>query len=183
MTRRLLNVLMAAVCACAIATGVSSPAGAAAPEPEIIPIDLIQAGSYTAATRDAIKIWNQAVPQIKFVEQSTPAALRVQAYTSTIGTSSHSALRGLGRGSVFLETGDAKIYRPTRVVVHELGHILSLADLGPGSLCSKIMSGAWAGSECLNDHPDSEETAAVAAFFATHNVGDPVPGWGSLSRG
>lgn len=60
--------------------------------------------------------------------------------------------------------------------MHELGHILSLADLGPGSPCAKVMSGAWAGPSCVNNQPDTEEIA-VSSFVASHDVGDPVPGW------
>ncbi|MER5436196.1 snapalysin family zinc-dependent metalloprotease [Streptomyces sp. NPDC002588] len=177
LSRRVLNLISAAVCAGAAVVGAGCPASAAESEPEVIPIDLILAGSYAEPVRDAMEIWNTAVPGIKFVEQDTPAALRVKEYTTANGTQSHVFLNGLGRGWVYLETGDATLYRPSRIAVHELGHILSLPDLGPGSPCSKVMSGAWAGTDCVNDQPDAEETAAVADFFATHDVGDPVPGW------
>ncbi|MDQ0811149.1 snapalysin [Streptomyces sp. B3I7] len=175
--RRVLSLMSALVCAGAAVTGAGSPAGAAEPDPETIPIDLILAGSYADPVRDAMRIWNTAVPGIKFVEQSTPASLRVKEYTTATGTGSHVFLDGAGRGWVYLETGDAKVYRPTRVAVHELGHTLSLADLGPGSPCSKVMSGGWAGPECVNTQPDAEEVAEVAAYFAGHDVGDQVPGW------
>ncbi|MFE7760413.1 snapalysin family zinc-dependent metalloprotease [Streptomyces sp. NPDC057438] len=159
--------------------GTTTPAGAAEPEPEVIPIDLLLAGSYTDASREAIAIWNKAVPTIKFVEQDTPAALRVMEYKTAKGVQSHVNIKGAGRGWVYLEVGDAQLYKPSRIVVHELGHILSLPDLGPGSPCSKVMSGGWAGSECTNDQPDAAEKTAVRNFFAMYDVGDKVPWWGS----
>lgn len=177
---RAVSLLSTMVLACATLIGVSTPAGAAEPVPEVIPIDLLLAGSYTDAVRDAMAIWNTTVPTIRFVEQDTPAALRVKEYTTASGTSSHVYINGLGRGWVYLEVGDAQIYKPSRIAVHELGHILSLPDLGPGSPCSKVMSGAWAGSECVNDQPDAEEIAAVTDFFAAHDVGDPIPWWGGF---
>ncbi|MFG2576382.1 snapalysin family zinc-dependent metalloprotease [Streptomyces sp. NPDC048481] len=176
---RILNVLTTAVLASGALLGVSAPADAADPAPEAIPIDFLQAGSYTDAAREAIAIWNTAVPTIKFVEQDTPAALRVIEYKTAKGVQSHVNIKGAGRGWVYLEVGDAQLYKPTRIVVHELGHILSLPDLGPGSPCSKVMSGGWAGSDCVNVQPDTAEKAAVRDFFAANDVGDRVPWWGS----
>ncbi|WP_443303999.1 snapalysin family zinc-dependent metalloprotease [Streptomyces sp. IBSNAI002] len=163
---------------CGVLVTVSTPAQAADAELEVIPIDLLLAGSYTDAAREAIAIWNTSVPTIRFVEQDTPAALRVMEYKTARGTQSHVNIKGAGRGWVYLEVGDAQLYKPSRIVVHELGHILSLNDIGPGSPCSKVMSGAWGGSDCLNDKPDTSERAAVRAFFAAHDVGDKVPWWG-----
>ncbi|WP_030776574.1 snapalysin family zinc-dependent metalloprotease [Streptomyces sp. NRRL F-2664] len=176
---RALNLLSTAVLASGVFSGVSAPAEAAAPAAEIIPIDLLLAGSYTDAAREAIAIWNRAVPSIRFVEQNTPAPLRVMEYKTARGIQSHVNIKGAGRGWVYLEVGDAQLYKPSRIVVHELGHILSLPDLGPGSPCSKVMSGAWAGSGCVNVQPDAAEKAAVRNFFAANNVGDRVPWWGS----
>lgn len=171
---RALSLLSAVVLACATVLGVTTPAGAAAPAPKVIPIDLLLAGSYTDAAREAITIWNQAVPTIKFVEQNTPAALRVQEYKTTRGTQSHVAPKGLGVGFVYLEVGDAQKYKPSRIVAHELGHMLVLNDYGPGP-CSKLMTGGNAGGDCQNDHPDAQEIAEVEAYWATHNLGDPIP--------
>ncbi|MCQ9179690.1 snapalysin family zinc-dependent metalloprotease [Streptomyces sp. IBSBF 2953] len=178
MSRRL-KLLATAVLTCGALVGAGTPAGAAEPAPEVIPIDLLLAGSYTDAAREAIAIWNTAVPTIKFVEQDTPAALRVQEYKTAKGVQSHVNIKGAGRGWVYLEVGDAQLYKPSRIVVHELGHILSLPDLGPGSPCSKVMSGAWGGWDCPNDQPDAVEKAAVRDFFAVNDVGDKVPWWGS----
>ncbi|MFG1606956.1 snapalysin family zinc-dependent metalloprotease [Actinoplanes sp. NPDC049265] len=179
-----MNVLSALVLAAGGLFGVSAPAQAAdpVPAPEVIPIDLLLAGSYTDSAREAITIWNASVPSIQFVEQDTEAALRVKAYKTANGTSSHVYINGAGRGWVYLEVGDAEIYKPSRIVVHELGHILSLPDLGPDSPCSKVMSGAWGGADCLNDQPDAEEIAEVTDYFAANDVGDPVPWWGGFAR-
>ena len=176
---RTVNLLATVVLASGALLGVSTPAGAADPAPEVIPIDLMLAGSYTDAAREAIEIWNTAVPSIKFVEQDTPAPLRVMEYKTAKGVQSHVNIKGAGRGWVYLEVGDAQLYKPSRIVVHELGHILSLPDLGPGSPCSKVMSGAWGGSDCVNTQPDAAEKAAVRDFFAANDVGDRVPWWGS----
>ncbi|MGW6263160.1 snapalysin family zinc-dependent metalloprotease [Streptomyces sp. NPDC055085] len=160
--------------------GVSTPASATdpVPAPERIPIDLLLAGSYTAAAREAIAIWNKAVPTITFVEQDSPAPLRVKEYKTAKGVRSHVYINGAGRGWVYLEVDDAKEMKSSRIVAHELGHILSLPDLGPGSPCSKVMSGAWAGPDCMNDQPDASEIASVRSFFAANDVGDRVPWWG-----
>ncbi|MDX3381825.1 snapalysin family zinc-dependent metalloprotease [Streptomyces niveiscabiei] len=176
---RALSLLSSAVLTCSVLLGAGTPAVAADPEPEVIPIDLLLAGSYTDASREAIAIWNKAVPTIKFVEQDTPAALRVMEYKTAKGIRSHVNIKGAGRGWVYLEVGDAALIKPSRIVVHELGHILSLPDLGPGSPCSKVMSGAWAGNDCTNDQPDTAEITEVTNFFATNNVGDRVPWWAS----
>jgi snapalysin len=175
---RRLKLLSTAVLTSGALLGISTPAVAADPTPEVIPIDLLLAGSYTDAAREAIAIWNTAVPTIKFVEQDTPAALRVMEYKTAKGVQSHVNIKGAGRGWVYLEVGDAQLYKPSRIVVHELGHILSLPDLGPGP-CSKVMTGAWGGSDCLNDQPDASERAAVRDFFAANDVGDKVPWWAS----
>ncbi|MFF0504632.1 snapalysin family zinc-dependent metalloprotease [Streptomyces fimicarius] len=184
MRKRLMSTVVAVLCTSAVAFGAGVPAGAAEPGPEVIPIDLLEAGSYADAAREAIGIWNRAVPSIKFVEQETPATLRVKGYTTQNGTQSHAFVSGLGTGWVYLETGDAETYKPSRIAVHELGHLLSLPDLEADAEkpCSKVMSGAHAGPECTNDQPDAEEIAAVAAFFAEHDLGDPVPGWGGTTR-
>lgn len=179
---RALNLLSTVVLACTALVGFGGPASAAEPEPEVIAIDLLLAGSYTDAVRDAMVVWNTSVPTIRFVEQDTPAALRVKEYKTANGTSSHVYINGAGRGWVYLEVGDAEVYRPSRIAVHELGHILSLPDLGPGSPCAKVMSGAWAGADCVNDQPDAEEVAEVSDFFAAHDVGDRVPWWGGFAR-
>lgn len=183
MRKRARNLTAAAVCAGAMVLSAGAPANAAEPEPEVIPIDLMLAGSQKDSVRDAMDIWNGAVPTVKFVEQDTPAALRVKEYTTQNGTGSHAFVNGLGKGWVYLETGDAQKYKPSRLAVHELGHILSLADLGEGSACSKVMSGAWAGPECTNDQPDGEEITEVTDFFAANDVGDPVPGWPDPTEG
>ncbi|MCX4909985.1 snapalysin family zinc-dependent metalloprotease [Streptomyces sp. NBC_00878] len=177
---RVLKPLSAVVLACSALLSVGTPAGAAAPAPEIIPIDLLLANSYTDAAREAIEIWNKAVPTIKFVEQDTPAALRVMEYKTAQGVQSHVYIEGAGQGWVYLEVGDAQLYKPSRIVVHELGHMLSLNDSGPGP-CSKVMTGASAGADCPNDQPDTAEVAAVADFFAKNDVGDRIPWWGSRS--
>ena len=176
---RAMKLLSTVALASGLLVGAGTPAGAADPEPEVIPIDLLLAGSYTDAAREAIAIWNTAVPSIRFVEQDTPAALRVMEYKTARGVQSHVNIKGAGRGWVYLEVGDAQLYKPSRIVVHELGHILSLPDLGPGSPCSKVMSGAWGGSDCVNVQPDAAEKAAVRDFFAVNDVGDRVPWWGS----
>lgn len=173
-----LKLLSTVALACGALVGAGTPAQAAGPEPEVIPIDLLLAGSYTDSAREAIKIWNTSVPTIRFVEQDTPAALRVMEYKTAKNIQSHVNIKGAGRGWVYLEVGDAQLYKPSRIVVHELGHILSLNDLGPGSPCSKVMSGAWGGSACTNDTPDAKERAEVRDFFAANNVGDKVPWWG-----
>jgi snapalysin len=177
---RVLKPLSAVVLACGALVSVGAPAGAADPAPEVIPIDLLLAGSYTDVSREAIAIWNKAVPTVKFVEQDTPAALRVMEYKTAKGVQSHVNIKGAGRGWVYLEVGDAQLYKPSRIVVHELGHILSLPDSGPGP-CSKVMTGASAGADCPNDQPDAAEIAAVTDYFARNDVGDRVPWWGSRS--
>lgn len=172
--------ILAAVLTCAAALGVPSAASAApsaaAETPEIIAIDLLLAGDWTDAAREAIEIWNTSVPGIRFVEQDTEAALRVKAYTTATGTQSHVYIRGAGQGWVYLENGDAQLYKPTRVVAHELGHLLSLNDIGRTEpYCEKLMSGAAGGADCQNDHPDAAEIAEVTTFWEQNDLGAPVP--------
>ena len=171
----------AAACLSVAAVGGALPSHAGTDPPstgggssKIVPIDLLLAGGHTDAARKAIDIWNRAVPSIRFVEQTTPATLRVEEIETAEGNQSRVNPDGLGRGRVYIDVTDAKKFSPTRILVHELGHILSLEDL-PRDVCSKVMSGALPGPDCMNDQPDAEESAAVAAFFANHEVGDPLP--------
>lgn len=154
-----------------------SPGGAH--HPKIVPIDLLLAGSFTATARQAIGIWNRAVPSVRFVEQRTPAALRVEEIKSEDGHQTRVDPDGLGRGRVYIDTANLELYKeytPTRIVVHELGHMLSLNDYHEqAQACAKVM--AAPGPHCVNDRPDAAERAAVAAYFADHDLGDPMPDW------
>ena len=143
---------------------------------------------WTDAARRAIDIWNEAVPTIRLTElPPTPSTvsptgecvrdapddsiiLRLRHYTTTHGVSSHMYSEGFGRGWVFLENSDFTTYDPVRVVAHEIGHILSLQDVDEND-CSQLMTGGHAVPDCHNQRPDAAETAAVAAFAATHPVG------------
>ncbi|AGL16804.1 snapalysin family zinc-dependent metalloprotease [Actinoplanes sp. N902-109] len=173
---RALHLMAATVLAGTAVLTAAGPARAADESPEVIAVDLLLAGDWTTAAREAMRIWNDAVPAIKFVEQATEAPLRVKAYTTATGTSSHVYISGAGQGWVYLENGDAQRYQPTRIVAHELGHMLSLNDIGStDQSCAKLMSGATAGPDCRDDHPDAAEIAEVTAFFEQNDVGDPVP--------
>jgi snapalysin len=146
----------------------------------VVPIDLLLAGSYTDTTRAAIEIWNDAVPSVRFVEQSTPAALRVEEIKSEDGHQTRVDPDGLGRGRVYFDTANPDLYEelgytPLRIAVHELGHMLSLDDFRQGEACAKVM--ALPGPDCGNNQPDAEERASVAEFFAHHELGDPMPDW------
>ena len=158
----------------------TDPSPAGHHHPKIVPIDLLLAGSYTDTAREAIGIWNRAVPSVRFVEQTTPAPLRVEEIKSEDGHQTRVDPDGLGRGRVYIDTAKPELYEalgytPTRIVMHELGHMLSLDDFRQREECSKVM--ALPGPDCANHKPDAEERAAVAKFFAHHELGDPMPDW------
>ncbi len=77
------------------------------------------------ATAGAIAIWNRAVPSIRFVEQNTPATLRVQEHEDD-GAQTRADHDGLGRGVVLIDVANLELTKEwtrTRVVVHELGRV------------------------------------------------------------
>jgi snapalysin len=148
--------------------------------PEVVPIDLLLAGSYTDTAREAIEIWNRAVPSVRFVEQSTPAALRVEEIKSEDGHQTRVDAEGLGIGRVYFDTAKPELYEelgytPLRIAMHELGHMLSLNDFRQAESCAKVM--AAPGLDCANVQPDAAERAEVADYFAHHDLGDPMPDW------
>ncbi|MDR7276629.1 snapalysin family zinc-dependent metalloprotease [Catenuloplanes atrovinosus] len=168
-----------------IAGAPPSHADPAGPPPVTVPIDFLAAGSSVDAGREAIAIWNRAVPSIRFVEQSTPATLSVEEIETPDGHQSRVDPVGLGMGLIYIDVTDARRYGAVRVLVHELGHMLSLGDLQRED-CTKVM--ALPQPECTNTEPDAEERAAVTEFFRHHQLGDTMPGWelppsGGLVRG
>jgi snapalysin len=191
---------LALAAAAVVAAGLSAAAGfVALPShadeqpagPEIIPIDLLLAGGHTEVARAAIDIWNRAVPSIRFVEQSTPATLRVREHLDD-GAQTRADPDGLGRGWVLIDVANLELTKDwtrTRIVVHELGHILSLPHPPagtPGVECVKVMAGP--GPNCTNEQPDAAERAAVADYFARYDLGDEMPDWSegpsqTVSRG
>ena len=153
----------------------TGPSPAVARSPKIVPIDFALAGGSTDAAREAIAIWNREVPSLRFVEMSAPATLRVVEIETPEGSQSRVDPDGLGRGVAYVDVPDAALYGATRVLVHELGHLLSLDDLRGVTDCSKVM--ALPVPDCTNVTPHADESAAVAEFFECHELGDTMPGW------
>jgi snapalysin len=76
----------------------------------------------------------------------------------------------LGVGYVVIDYYQAQQYSPLRIMTHEIGPILGLADNYNGDR-SLLMSGGSAGTACTNPFPRSDE--AALALRCSGTVGPP----------
>ncbi len=163
--------------------GCGQPAGAVQtydpatdPDVTVIPVDFIEAGSFTATAQEAIQIWNEAVPSIRFIEQSTPAGLRVKEVSGPDSGQSRFEPGGLGEGTVYLDRANEEVLPLLRLTVHELGHSLSLEHTFDfKDVCAEVMADEPPPKDCTNAEPSSSERAAVAKFFAENELGAALP--------
>lgn len=133
--------------------------------PVTITYDASQAPTFASEIADSTQIWDSSVTNV----QIEPATDGNADFSYTEGndpsSGSYAQTDGHGHGTIFIEYNQAQEYNSTRIVAHETGHVLGLADDYTGP-CSELMSGHGPGPSCQNTHPDANEIAQVNSLWA-----------------
>ena len=128
-----------------------------------ITFDSGDAPSFASEISQSMSIWNSSVSNVKLQQVSSGGDFYYTEGSDPEG--SYASTDGHGSGYVFIDYTQAGEYNPTRIVAHETGHVLGLADDYSGP-CSELMSGGGPGTSCQNTHPDANEIAEVNSLWA-----------------
>lgn len=121
------------------------------------------APSFQSQIAQSTSIWNSSVYNVRLAETSGSGDFAY--YEGNDSRGSYASTDGHGRGYVFLDYAQNQQYYSVRVVAHETGHVLGLADDYSGP-CSELMSGGGPGTSCTNAYPDSWERSTVNSLWA-----------------
>jgi snapalysin len=144
-----------------ITVAAPSPAAAeAGPQAALVCYDTTNAGPFVGHAHDAATIWNNATNNVDLANCGSNLVIYY-----TYGGGSYAVRYSLGVGYVVIDVYQAQQYDPLRIMTHEIGHILGLADNYNGD-CSLLMSGGSAGTGCTNPYPRSDEAALVDYYFS-----------------
>jgi snapalysin len=127
-------------------------------------------GEYASYLPKAIKIWNEAVPNIR-TKTSGHGAIHI----NVINSGGSNATIGHGSGTINISKEDVnKGNYILRIMTHEMGHTLGLRDNynKDGKI---LMSGGSAGTSCRNTHPSQREADRVNRSFSNGRLPN-VPG-------
>jgi snapalysin len=139
-----------------------SPASAdPAVQAALVCYDTTYAGPFVGYAHDAASIWNNATNNVDLANCGSNLVIYY-----TYGGGSYAVRYSLGVGYVVIDYYQALQYSPLRIMTHEIGHILGLADNYNGD-CSLLMSGGSAGPACTNPYPRADEAALVDYFFSS----------------
>ncbi|MEY7978398.1 snapalysin family zinc-dependent metalloprotease [Streptomyces pilosus] len=138
----------------------------------VLTYDARAAAEFRAAVDRGAAIWNASVDGVEL----RPAGAGQRADIRVVADDGwpRSLPDSLGRGTVYI--GRQAIdqgHSAVRVAAHELGHMLGLPDRKPGP-CSRLMSGASAGTSCTNPYPNAAERAQVEENFEGAAAGAPM---------
>ncbi|WP_405766572.1 snapalysin [Actinacidiphila glaucinigra] len=138
---------------------------AAQPDAQAVTVyyDDSQAPSFRSQISSAASIWNSSVSNVKLQEASSGADFSY--YEGNDSRGSYASTNGHGSGYVFLDYTQNRQDDSLRVVTHETGHVLGLADDYSGP-CSELMSGGGPGPSCTNRYPDATERSRVDQLWA-----------------
>ncbi|MFF4113591.1 snapalysin [Streptomyces sp. NPDC001714] len=129
-----------------------------------ITYDDSRAPSFRSQISSAAAIWNSSESNVKLQEASSGADFSY--YEGNDQRGSYASTNGHGSGYIFIDYTQSRQYDSVRVVTHETGHVLGLADDYSGP-CSELMSGGGAGPSCTNRYPDAAERSRVDQLWAT----------------
>ncbi|MEU5722400.1 snapalysin family zinc-dependent metalloprotease [Micromonospora sp. NPDC047738] len=158
MSRILATLAAATMAALGAVTVGSAPASAAVRN---VCYNTSQAGPFAGYANQAATIWNNATNNINMAQCGSNLMIYY-----TYGGGSYAVRNSLGNGYVVIDYYQAQQYSPLRIMTHEIGHILGLADNYNGN-CAILMSGGSAGTSCTNPYPSAGEAAAVDSYFRT----------------
>jgi snapalysin len=127
--------------------------------PAVVTYDAGDAPTFASQIAQATSIWNSSVTNVQFEQVSSGGDFYFTEGNDP-ADGSYASTDGHGDGYVFIEYTQAQEYYPTRIVAHEMGHVLGLADDYDGP-CSELMSGHGPGPSCMNATPDAQEIAEV----------------------
>lgn len=144
-----------------ITVAAPSPASAdPTPQAALVCYNTANAGPFAGYAHQAASIWNNATNNVDLANCGSNLVIYY-----TYGGGSYAVRYGLGVGYVVIDYYQALQYSPLRIMTHEIGHILGLADNYNGD-CSLLMSGGSAGTACTNPYPRADEAALVDYFFS-----------------
>lgn len=121
------------------------------------------APSFQSQIAQSTSIWNGSVSNVRLAETSGTGDFAY--YEGNDSRGSYASTDGHGHGYIFLDYYQNQQYYSVRVVAHETGHVLGLADDYAGP-CSELMSGGGPGTSCTNAYPDSWERSTVNSLWA-----------------
>lgn len=153
---------------------VATPSAAAAeatPNAALVCYNTANAGPFANYAHQAASIWNGSTNNVDLANCGSNLVIYY-----TYGGGSYAVRYSLGVGYVVIDYYQAQQYSPLRIMTHEIGHILGLADNYNGD-CSLLMSGGSAGTGCTNPYPRADEAAVVDYYFrgyAVNTVGSEV---------
>jgi snapalysin len=147
------------------ALATDAPPGSGGERPaRVLSYDATASAEFSGEVTEAARRWNEGVTSVEL----RPARPGEHADIHLVAEDGwpHATTTGLGSGTVHMgREAVAHGHPATRVVVHELGHVLGLHDHKPGP-CSSVMSGSANGAGCANTVPDAAERAGVQDAFA-----------------
>jgi snapalysin len=128
-----------------------------------ITYDASNAPSFAGEIASSTSIWNSSVHNVRLAPGGSSSDFAY--YEGSDPEGSYASTDGHGHGYIFIDYAQSEEYNSTRIVAHETGHVLGLADDYSGP-CSELMSGGGPGPSCQNTHPDAWEISEVDALWA-----------------
>ncbi|GHH94224.1 snapalysin family zinc-dependent metalloprotease [Streptomyces capillispiralis] len=141
----------------------SAPAASPAVAARVLTYDASGAAEFRSAVDRGAAVWNESVDSVEL----RPAASGQRADIRVLADDGwpRAVPGSLGTGTVYIgRQAVDQGHHTVRIAAHELGHMLGLPDRKPGP-CSRLMSGASAGTTCTNAYPNAAERTEVEGNF------------------
>ncbi|ADB34515.1 Snapalysin [Kribbella flavida DSM 17836] len=128
----------------------------------------VNAPTFATQISRSTQIWNSSVTNVRLVQSTSGYDFYYTEGNDPRG--SYASTNGHGRGYIFLDYAQSRVYNPLRITAHETGHVLGLPDHYSGP-CSELMSGGGPGPSCTNAYPNSAERSRVNQLWANGFTG------------